>query len=49
MYHIIRETTVGEVLDWETEQGNAKDSTQKDVMAIFKKNLAAAATPCRKA
>ena len=28
MYCVIWEATVGEVLDWETEQGNTKDSTQ---------------------
>ncbi len=52
MYCVVWEVTVGEVRDWVTEQGNAKDSTQKNVTAIkhfFKKNLAGAATPCRKA
>ena len=52
MYRIVWESTVREVLDWETDRGNAKDSTQKDVKAIkhlFKKNPAAAATPCCKA
>ena len=52
VYCIVREATVGEVLYWETKRGNAKDSIQRDVTAIkhfFKKNLAAAATPCRKA